>query len=205
MIPVHNALHYLKRCLESLEEHTAEYRLILIDDASDEETADFLRRYSESSGAVLQVNQSQQWFTRTVNRGLRLCENDWVALLNSDLELSARWLEGLYKAALGQERVGVVGCCQVSPEGGGLHSGFVQGRPNTNVGEVTEVDWVTAAAWLLRCSLLREVGYLDEGHKHFESDRHYCYAVRKAGWKVLYAPVTIVHHWRRSTPQAGWA
>ena len=87
--------------------------------------------------------------------------------------------------------------------GGGLSS---QGGPaggstsGTGGGEVFEADWVSGACFLARTSALRSVGGFDEGYFMYAEDVDLCWRLRRAGWRVCYAPAArVVHHQGLST------
>jgi GT2 family glycosyltransferase len=57
------------------------------------------------------------------------------------------------------------------------------------------VDWVMAAAMLVRREALEEVGLFDEGFFIYSEEIDLCLRLRRAGWEVHYFPeVTVVHH-----------
>lgn len=65
-------------------------------------------------------------------------------------------------------------------------------------------DWVTGAFLLTREKVINKVGALDEEFFMYVEEVEFCYRVKKAGWQVVYAPITkIVHLAQRSGTQAG--
>jgi len=94
VIPVHNALPYLKRCLTSLEENTSsEYELIIIDDVSDKETKEFLASYVLSFKGKIQLitNIEHKWVNYNWNTGVSMVDGTHIAVINSDIELPKYW------------------------------------------------------------------------------------------------------------------
>jgi GT2 family glycosyltransferase len=66
--------------------------------------------------------------------------------------------------------------------------------------EITEVDSVVGAAMLVRTSVIREVGLLDETFFMYGEDLDWCYRIKAYGWQVWYDPrVTILHYKRVSS------
>ncbi|MBK8047997.1 MAG: methyltransferase domain-containing protein [Anaerolineales bacterium] len=73
VICVHNALHDVESCLESVAAHTnAPYHLILIDDGSDAPTRDFLAQYAASHAVTLVRNEQAGGYGRAAAQGLHL-------------------------------------------------------------------------------------------------------------------------------------
>ncbi len=107
IVPIYNAADDLQLCLSSVIAHTAgQACLILIDDCSpDPRIGEILQAYRGHDNIVILSNDSNQGFTKTVNRGIAAAGSDDVVLLNSDTIVSAGWLQGLRLAAYSGPRV----------------------------------------------------------------------------------------------------
>lgn len=57
-----------------------------------------------------------------------------------------------------------------------------------------ELDWVTGAFFLLRHEIISQVGGFDENFFMYVEELEYCYRIKKASWKVFYAPITRIMH-----------
>ena len=102
IVCVHNALADVRACLSSVVRHTRPpYRLVLVDDGSDEPTRDFLRGWAARQGARLVRHDAAQGYTRAANAGWRASAAPWVVLLNSDTIVAPLWLDRLVAAADG--------------------------------------------------------------------------------------------------------
>jgi len=110
VIPVYNAAEDLARCVESVLEHTANYRLVLIDDASpDPLVAKLFSELERLSlrDVVLLRNERNLGFTGTANRAMELSRAD-VVLLNSDTVVTAGWLHALVRCAASDPSIGTI-------------------------------------------------------------------------------------------------
>jgi hypothetical protein len=58
-----------------------------------------------------------------------------------------------------------------------------------------EVGGVAGSCMLLRRKVIEQIGYLDERFFAYQEDADYCFAARKAGWKVYYVPTARVTHY----------
>ena len=113
VVPVYNAAADLRRCVDSVLEHTqGDWRLLLIDDASSDPAirtyfADLeARRLAQVS---LLVNESNRGFTLTANRGIaRSRPGADIVLLNSDTRVTRGWLEKLSRCAESDPRIGTI-------------------------------------------------------------------------------------------------
>ena len=97
VIPVYNGLEYLRPLFKSIKENTtANYRLIVIDDASpNQEVKPLLKELlREHESAVLLENEQNLGFVKSVNRALQEVQRDFV-ILNTDTEVPPLWLERL--------------------------------------------------------------------------------------------------------------
>ena len=46
----------------------------------------------------------------------------------------------------------------------------------------------------IKSELLQSIGFLDEQFFLYEEDTEFCYRVIQSGWKIYYAPQSIVYH-----------
>jgi GT2 family glycosyltransferase len=63
----------------------------------------------------------------------------------------------------------------------------------------TEVDAVVGACMLVRGSVVREVGPLDEAYFMYGEDLDWAFRIKQYGWKVMYVPSAVVHHYKRAS------
>lgn len=65
--------------------------------------------------------------------------------------------------------------------------------------EQADVDALTGAAMLVRESVVREVGLLDEAFFMYGEDLDWCYRIKSYGWRVVYYPEAVVQHHKRAS------
>ncbi|NTU79770.1 MAG: glycosyltransferase family 2 protein [Chloroflexales bacterium] len=151
---------------------------------------------------------------------------DYVLLLNNDTVVPAGSLDGLVDYLEAHPAVGVVGPKLLLPDGSldlacrrsfptpevsfyrmtGLAALFPRSprfaRYNLTYldpDRETEVDAVVGACMLLRASVIAEVGLLDEQFFMYGEDLDWCYRIKQYGWRVLYYPGVVVHHYKRAS------
>lgn len=169
VIPVHNALSAFKEMMTSLKDTTPRdaYRLIIVDDASDGPTVDFI-------GTLLpdiQIMTGQQlWFTRALNRGLDETIHPFVAALNTDIVLCVGWMERLL-GYFEDPKVMLAGSDYFPPEKGVTYP--------------TRPHYLTGHCWMIRRWFMERHGTLDEKYDHIDSDRHFSYMVNDSGFVVV--------------------
>lgn len=92
VIPVHNRADLLARLLVTLRNQTVPFHeIVVVDNASTDGAPEIARAFG---CRVIDMGENAG-FARAVNRGWRAAASEWVAILNSDIELDSRWLEHL--------------------------------------------------------------------------------------------------------------
>jgi GT2 family glycosyltransferase len=57
-----------------------------------------------------------------------------------------------------------------------------------------EVDWITGCAFLVRTSVLKEVGLLNKNYFIYFEDVDLSFRIRKAGYQLIFHPDSIIYH-----------
>jgi len=216
IICIHDALEDVKRCLDSLFEHTTQpYNLILIDDGSGEETARYLMEFAVSHKALLLRSEKATGYTYAANRGMRASSAEFIALINSDTILTPEWLDRLISCIQSGQRIGIVGplsntaswqsvpriedngdwASNPLPEGI-TPSGMAQIIASNSARLYLEMPLLNGFCLLLRRTLLDEVGMFDEdnfGQGYGEEDDLVLRA-QKMGWKMVLADDVYIYH-----------
>jgi len=107
IIPNRNGAHHLPVCLDSLREQTyPRLEVILVDNASSDGSLELLARdYPEVLVVALAENRG---FAGACNAGMRASRGEFVALLNNDTEVDARWAQALVDAFARHPEAGLV-------------------------------------------------------------------------------------------------
>ena len=207
IIPVYNQIHYTYACLVSILEHTKDvpYEVIIADDVSTDAT-ERLERYAQ--GLVICRNKENQGFLRNCNQGAKAARGKYVMFLNNDTQVTQGWLSSLVNLIESDDSIGMVGSKLVYPDGrlqeaGGIiwsdGSGWNYGRlddpdkPEYNY--VKDVDYISGAAILLSRELWERIGGFDERFAPaYCEDSDLAFAVRAAGYRVVYQPLSKVIH-----------
>jgi GT2 family glycosyltransferase len=212
IIPVYKQAEITKQCVRSVlaSENETQFRLILIDDAScDTELTSFLKSIDDPRVQVI-VNDENLGFTKTVNKGMQLFEQDDVVLLNSDTVVYHQWLDKLYRAAYSTDRVASVnpltnashiscyphrepveeGTLEVS----GQELNFLASTCNRDL--VVQVHTTVGFCMYITRPCLVDIGYFDdvEFPVGYGEESDFCYRARRMGWKHLVAGDVYVSH-----------
>lgn len=200
---------FLERCLAALMDQTAKpHEIILVDNASADKSVEIVDEFP--SVRVL-VQDQNTGFARGNNLAIAAAssESEWIVLLNPDAFPEPRWLEELLAAAhrnpgfdaFGSKLVVVAADPGVLDGAGDVYhvSGLVwrmgHGAPvASSVEQAREVFSPCAAAAMYRRSALREVGGFDEDYFCYVEDVDLGFRLRLAGYRCLYAPLSVAHH-----------
>lgn len=207
VIPVYNQIHYTYACLLSILENTQDvtYEIIIADDVSTDATKE-LSLYAEN--VVVCRNQTNQGFLRNCNNAAKAARGKYVMFLNNDTQVTPGWLSSLVTLIESDPTIGMVGSKLVYPDGrlqeaGGIiwsdGSGWNYGRldnpdkPEYNY--VKDVDYISGAAILLSVELWKQIGGFDDRFAPaYCEDSDLAFEVRKAGYRVVYQPLSKVIH-----------
>lgn len=97
IIPLYNQLKYTKICLESIQSSLAAHiEIILVDNASTDGTADYLKTLPN---VKVISNIQNMGFAGGCNQGIRAASGEWVVILNNDVIVGPGWLDGMLDAA----------------------------------------------------------------------------------------------------------
>lgn len=112
VVCVHDALEDVRRCLWSLlHKGSRPFRLILVNDGSDEETTAYLQRVAAVNPKLTLIHNDSppHGYTIAANLGMRAARGDYVVLLNSDTVVTHGWLERIVACGESDERIGILG------------------------------------------------------------------------------------------------
>jgi GT2 family glycosyltransferase/glycosyltransferase involved in cell wall biosynthesis len=212
VIPVFNQFRFTQACLASLQEHQGNERfeVIVVDDGSTDATAETVPRIP---GVVYLRNESNFGFIASCNRGAEKARGKYLVFLNNDTLVRDGWSSALVGTFAEEPQAGIVGSKLIYPDGrlqeaGGIiwrdASGWNYGKfddpakPEYNY--LREVDYCSAAALMIPKSLFRSVGGFDPRYAPaYYEDTDLAFKVRKAGYKVLYQPLSEVIHYEGAT------
>lgn len=199
------------RCLESLSQMTyPNYRLVLVDNASADDTVTQVREHFPSVEVL--VNSLNLGFSGGFNVGLRhaLAQNaDYVFMINNDTTVAPDILEALMTHADASEVGMVAPKIYYAGEPGRIWS--VGGRQSywtlemVDIGDkqwdrgqwetVIERDYLVGCALLMKRAFLERVGLFDEGFRPiYYEDSDLCVRARQAGAKLLLVPQARMWH-----------
>jgi GT2 family glycosyltransferase len=215
VIPCFNQVGYTRLCVESVLEHTRmDYELVLIDNGSADETAEYFTALAGRPGPTfvrIIRNASNLGFPAACNQGLRIAQGKNIVLLNNDTIVTPGWLEGLVARLDDPLRnVGLAGPVSngapppqfvesTFADAAGLNE-FAVRRGAEHRGRTRLTSRLTGFCLAIRREVVEKVGVLDErfGLGFFDDD-DLCFRAADAGYQLALAEDVFVHHFGSRT------
>ena len=218
IIPVFNAIEETVGCVESVLRYT-DLRLteilIINDGSTDSEVAERLKPYENHPSVRVMENKRNLGYTRTVNRGIELCEIGDVVLLNSDTAVTPGWLFGLRLAA-SPPNVGTVTAMSNNAGAFSFPIAGLENGPSTvperlvyarriieackEVGPI-ELPTGNGFCMYIRRSLIDAIGGFDDRSfpRGYGEENDFCMRGLKKGFKNILSPWSYVYHKRSAS------
>ena len=216
IIPVFNQIKYTKLAIESIQKFTnVPYEIIVVDNASTDETKDYLSSLSATAGEVVKViaNPQNYGFPKAVNQGIALSRGEYIVVLNNDVVVTDKWIERLIDHIIDDPTIGIV--APMSNYVSGLQKLDGVEKFYLKEGEVDEISLlkfsedlyhknkgqkiifprVAGLCMLIKRNVIETIGGFDERFSpgNFEDD-DFCLRAVLAGFKVVIAKDVFIHH-----------
>ncbi len=210
IIVAYNSADHICACLDALQRQSAAHEVIIVDNASQDDTVALVRAHPLTVRLLPQ--EENLGFAGGVNCGASVAHGNIIALLNPDALPEADWLEQL-AAPFADPQIGVVGSKVLYDDGRIQSVGSLLQRPvlltahrgdgEQDAGqydELTDVWAVHGAAMAFRRSLWEELSGFDEGFfPAYWEESDFCERARRAGQRVVVAPHAVVRHAEATT------
>ncbi|MCQ2283302.1 MAG: glycosyltransferase family 2 protein [Bacteroidales bacterium] len=209
-----NGKRYLEQFLPTLIQYLPDYaEVVVADNASTDDSIAFLQE--KYPGIRLLRNSSNEGFAKGYNTALQQVEAKYYCLLNSDIEVTAHWIEPIIEMMDANETIAAAQPKLLSYykrdefEYAGAAGGFVdkygypfcRGRLFSNVEKdhgqydsVIDVFWATGAALFVRSDVYRTMGGLDPDFFAHMEEIDFCWRIKNAGYKIKINPASVVYH-----------
>jgi GT2 family glycosyltransferase len=213
IIPVFNKAEFTFQCLRSLlrEVDFSDAEVIVIDNASTDETAELLSRFRDRVRVI--SNAENRGFVDACNQGASVARGRYLVFLNNDTVVLPGWLDRLVETAERDARAGAVGSMFLYPDGrvqeaGAVvwsngetfHYGWSKSADDRRFTFAREVDYCSGASLLIRRELFERLGGFDRRYAPaYYEDTDLCMGVRSLGYKVVYQPASRLYHFEGAT------
>ncbi len=214
----YNGGDFLKRCAESVFSSNTPLALIIVDNASVDDSLASLSSLSRGGHHCEIIENSENLgFSKAVNLGANAGSSPYVLLLNPDCEIHPHTVSNLIHEAEKYDDLGIMGALVFNEDGTEqrgcrrLEPTFTRsmvtalrlGRYFKSVNlqneplpaEAMSLDAVSGSAMLIKRDVFEALGGMDEGYFLHVEDLDICRRVREFGKKVYFTPkVSLFHH-----------
>ena len=187
----YNSEKWIDQCLDSIVNVNYPLKNIhitIIDNNSSDRSVELFNNYQKKElfgGYHVEPLDKNLGFGPANNLGVNLTEQPHVFFLNIDTELDSEAVNELKKAASSSKReVGLWECRQ-----------FPYEHPKLYNPVTMETNWASAAACMVRRDYFIEIGMFDEKIFMYAEDVDLSWRFRAHGFKTVYVPKSIVHHY----------
>jgi len=212
VVVAYNGLGLLEQCLESLLHSDCPLEIIVVDNGSDDGTTCYV---SNLEGIQLLRLHENLGFGRANNKGMQYALRngaDYVMLLNQDAYVDSHTIGTLVGVMERHRDFGIASPIHFMGTKDNLDKkfAFYLGAYSPKllfdmwrggIEEIYPVDFVNAAAWLIRRECLESVGGFDPLFFMYGEDEDYCRRARYHGFRVGVVPRACAYHYRHRPSQ----
>ena len=212
VIPTRNRAALLENTIASVlrqQEAGVEIEIIVVDNQSTDDTALRVARLAERADCPIRFASmaENRGPARSRNYGASLCRGEYIAFVDSDVELQEGWLSAVLAAFRANPGTGMVAGKVVfasEPDvvycyGGelsrlGLGWDANQGVPESTLGRSVFRLWAPSASVAVLRSAFLETGGFDEAFFYGYEDSDLGWRLNLAGWQCLISPEPVAVH-----------
>lgn len=209
IVVTYKGKQWYDHCFSSLRESTIPVQTVVIDNASNDGTVEYIREnYPE---IYLIESEENLGFGRANNIGMRYAldnDCDYVFLLNQDAWVETDTLEKLVGMHLKHSEYGILSPIHLNAEKSGIEKGLIKYLDDRRITdeslfedlyfgrlkELYNTKYVNAAAWLLPRKTLEIVGGFDPIFSHYGEDDNYLHRVLFHKMKTGICPKCVAVH-----------
>ena len=208
-----NGKDLLERFLPSIIQFSALANIYVIDNASSDDSASFLK--ANYPNITLVKNDGNYGFAKGYNKGLEQINEEYLALVNSDIEVTENWLQPIIEMFDKSKET-----CIIQPkildykrkthfEYAGAAGGFIdkygypfcRGRIFESIEEdlgqyddESEIFWASGACFFIRNKTFKMLDGFDEDFFAHQEEIDLCWRAFNANYKIKYTHKSVVYH-----------
>lgn len=203
----------LRKYLPSVVRHSGGAKVVVVDNGSTDNSLSILE-HEFPQVHVIPLDRNYG-FCGGYNRALQQVNADYYVLLNSDVEVTERWLQPMEHLLAADPTIAAVqpkilsfnhrAKFEYAGAGGGfidaLGYPFCRGRIFDHVeddagqyNDQREVFWTSGACMMVRAEAWHRLGGLDEDFFAHMEEIDLCWKAQRAGMRVWYCGTSVVYH-----------
>ncbi len=208
-----NGKSFLEKFLPTVLLHSSNAQVIVADNQSTDNSIEFLKAHYPQIKII--SNPSNDGFAKGYNLALKQIDAEYYILLNSDVEVTANWLEPIIELLDAHPKIAA---CQPKIldyqhaskfEYAGASGGFIDkyGYPfcrgrifnaleddKGQYDSLTEVFWATGACMFLRAEAFWKAGGFDDDYFAHMEEIDVCWRMKNLGYQIYVEPKSKIYH-----------
>ncbi|MBV6880797.1 glycosyltransferase family 2 protein [Epilithonimonas ginsengisoli] len=208
-----NGKKWLEKFLPSVIQYSQEAEIYVIDNASTDDSIQFLK--SNFPEVKIVQNQNNSGFAAGYNQGLKSIKADIFCLLNSDVEVTENWIIPIKKLFSENQDIAAIqpkildynhkDKFEFAGAGGGMIDNlgypYCRGRIFENIefdngqyNDETEIFWASGCSLFIRSEDFWNMNGFDERFFAHQEEIDLCWRLKNAGRKIYYTGKSTVYH-----------
>ena len=209
VVLAYNQLSYTKLCMDSIYKYSddIDFEVITVNNGSSDGTREYFNSLPNEKKINYDVNVGIE---KAINDAIDICDGEYFVLINNDIIVTTNWLSNIVKVLDSDPKIGAVVPASNTPT-----NDQIVYADYSNTSELQEFakkynvsnprlweERVDLTMYLVafRTATLRELGKLDTAYSpggYDDDDLSFRY--RRAGYKLILAYDTYVHHYMSVT------
>jgi len=183
------------------------------DNASSDDSVDFVKNNFPTVKLV--INNKNYGFAEGYNKALQHIKAEYYAIINSDIEVTKGWLNGLVKSIEEDRNIAAVQpkirayrnkeFFEYAGAAGGMIDRFgftfcrgrlfnVFEKDENQYNEPTDIFWATGACIFIKAGLFHQVKGFDADFFAHMEEIDLCWRLKNRGYRIVYTPNSIIYH-----------
>ena len=205
VVVAYNGRDVIGDCLAALLQSDDASSILVFDNASVDGTVELVRR--EFPGVQVIASDVNLGYGEACNRAARFSTSEYLAVINQDAIARPGWTAALAQVLDGDSTIGIatakvlikgapdlVNACGNVPHYTGITTCRGFGRPSLQFDTVEDVPAISGAAFLIRRSLLLDLGGFDGDFFLYFEDTDLSLRLQLAGYRCVHVPTATVLH-----------
>lgn len=209
----YNGKAHLEHYLPSVIEHSAPHEIIVADNASTDDSVDFLKKNYPQIPLI--INGANGGFAKGYNDALAKVKADYYVLLNSDVEVTSNWVDAIVERMESNPKVvaaqpKILSYTEKNKfEHAGAAGGFIdknyypfcRGRIFSSAEEdhgqydsELQIFWATGACMFIRAKAFHDAGGFDADFFAHMEEIDLCWRLQNMGHEIWCYPSSTVYH-----------
>jgi GT2 family glycosyltransferase len=208
-----NGAKLLEQFLPSVVRYSEEATVYVADNASTDSSIEVIK--SKFPSIKIIQNDGNYGFAKGYNVALQQVEEEYYALVNSDIEVTEGWLAPILSIFDKEPNIGIIQPKLLDYknkeyfEYAGAAGGFIDqyGYPycrgrifetvekdNGQYNDALEIFWASGACFFIRKEIYRTLNGFDDDFFAHQEEIDLCWRAFNLGYKTKYTPLSVVYH-----------